>query len=197
MWAWWWRYIPLGNCKSSFVYTLYFISQNLVLKLKIEKIAKNCILRFRSTHMSWSIASSFPIGYPTLLARETFSNMQPWTKPEDNPYKGIIYCRVQAPDYLKRPLLPYRTQDKQFVFPLSQRCADERIQLKPCHIMMTKAAVGSRGSLMPNSTKHCPLTIWYLKSLRSTTMSNGPVKEELPMNWLCSPATSTRSSKWS
>ena len=38
----------------------------------------------------------FPIGYPTLLARETFANMQPWTKPEDNPYKGIIYCRVTA-----------------------------------------------------------------------------------------------------
>ena len=74
----------------------------------------------------------FPIGYPTLLARETFANMQPWTKPEDNPYKGIIYCRVTAPDHLKRPLLPYRTQDKRLVFPLCRRCADEHNQLKPC-----------------------------------------------------------------
>ena len=74
----------------------------------------------------------FPIGYPTLLARETFANMQPWTKPEDNPYKGIIYCRVVAPDHLKRPLLPYRTQDKRLVFPLCRRCADEHNQLQPC-----------------------------------------------------------------
>ena len=74
----------------------------------------------------------FPIGYPTLLARETFANMQPWTKPEDNPYKGIIYCRVTAPDHLKRPLLPYRTPDKRLVFPLCRRCADEHNQLKPC-----------------------------------------------------------------
>ena len=74
----------------------------------------------------------FPTGYPTLLGRETFGNMQPWTKPEDNPYKGIIYCRVLAPDHLKRPLLSYRTKDGRLVFPLCRRCSDERNQLQPC-----------------------------------------------------------------
>ena len=74
----------------------------------------------------------FPIGYPTLLARETFANMEPWTKPEDNRYKGIIYCRVRAPENLKRPLLSYRTPDGRLVFPLCRRCSDERNQLNPC-----------------------------------------------------------------
>ena len=74
----------------------------------------------------------FPIGYPTLLARETFANMESWTKPEHNPYKGIIYCRVRAPENLKRPLLSYRTPDGRLVFPLCRRCSDERNQLKPC-----------------------------------------------------------------
>ena len=74
----------------------------------------------------------FPTGYPTLLARETFGNMQAWTKPEDNPYKGIIYCRVVAPEHLKRPRLSYRTKDGRLVFPLCRRCSDERNQLQPC-----------------------------------------------------------------
>ena len=74
----------------------------------------------------------FPIGYPTLLARETFANMQPWTKPADNQYKGIIFCRVRAPPTLKRPLLPHRTPDGRLVFPLCRKCADERSQYFKC-----------------------------------------------------------------
>ena len=74
----------------------------------------------------------FPIGYPTLLARETFSTMQPWTKPADNQYKGIIFCRVRAPPTLKRPLLPHRTPDGRLVFPLCRKCADERNQYFKC-----------------------------------------------------------------
>ena len=58
--------------------------------------------------------------------------MQPWTKPEENPYKGIIYCRVTAPANLKRPMLPCRTQDMLLIFPLCRRCADEHNQIQPC-----------------------------------------------------------------
>ena len=53
-------------------------------------------------------------------------------KARDNPYKGIIYCRILAPDHLKKPLLTYRTQDKRLVFPPCRRCADEHNQLQPC-----------------------------------------------------------------
>ena len=74
----------------------------------------------------------FPIGYPRVLAREMFANAQPWTRPEHNVYKGLIYCRVRAPDSLRRPLLPYRTPDGRLVFPLCRRCADERVQLEQC-----------------------------------------------------------------
>ena len=75
---------------------------------------------------------SFPIGYPKVHARETFANAQPWTRPEQNGYKGLIYCRVRAPTTLRRPLLPYHTTDGRLVFPLCRRCADERIQLQQC-----------------------------------------------------------------
>lgn len=74
----------------------------------------------------------FPVGYPTLLARETFANMEPWTRPEHNTYKGIIFCRVRAPPKLKRPLLPHRTPDGRLVFPLCRKCADERNQRERC-----------------------------------------------------------------
>ena len=75
---------------------------------------------------------SFPTGYPKVHARETFANVAPWTQPEHNGYKGLIYCRVRAPTSLLRPLLPYRTIDGRLVFPLCRRCADERIQLQQC-----------------------------------------------------------------
>ena len=74
----------------------------------------------------------FPVGYPEIHSRETFAGAQEWTRPEDNPYKGLIYCRVRAPNTLQRPLLPYRTADGRLVFPLCRRCADERNQLQTC-----------------------------------------------------------------
>lgn len=74
----------------------------------------------------------FPVYYPQVLARETFAAEAEWTKPEQNKYKGLIYCRVRAPEQLRRPLLPYRTPDGRLVFPLCRRCADERNQLQDC-----------------------------------------------------------------
>lgn len=74
----------------------------------------------------------FPVGYPEVFSRETFAGAVPWTRPEDNRYKGLIYCRVRAPERMRRPLLPYRTPDGRLVFPLCRRCADERNQLRVC-----------------------------------------------------------------
>ena len=74
----------------------------------------------------------FPVRYPEVFARETFAGQEAWTKPEDNKYKGLIYCRIRAPQNLLRPLLPYRTPDNRLVFPLCRRCADDRNQLQAC-----------------------------------------------------------------
>ena len=75
----------------------------------------------------------FPIGHAKVYARETFAEAEEWTKPENNPYKGLIYCKVKAPKNLRRPLLPHRTPDGRLVFPLCRRCADERNQHKCSH----------------------------------------------------------------
>ena len=77
--------------------------------------------------------SEFPIGHAKVYARETFAEAEEWKKPEDNPYKGLIYCKVKAPRNLRRPLLPHRTLDGRLVFPLCRRCADERQQYKCTH----------------------------------------------------------------
>ena len=74
----------------------------------------------------------FPIGYPEVFSRETFATEPQWTRPDQNRFKGLIYCRVRAPQTLRRPLLPYRTPDGRLVFPLCRKCADERIQLIAC-----------------------------------------------------------------
>lgn len=69
----------------------------------------------------------FPLGHCQVYARETFALEQAWTRPEQNKYKGLIYCSVLPPQHLRRPLLPYRTKkDGRLVFPLCRRCADKR-----------------------------------------------------------------------
>ncbi|KAL3122071.1 hypothetical protein niasHT_009364 [Heterodera trifolii] len=57
----------------------------------------------------------------------------PWCRPEDNPFRGFLFCRVLPPsaDELgdREPLLPYRTQaDGRLTFGLCARCAELRHQ---------------------------------------------------------------------
>ncbi|KAL3110923.1 hypothetical protein niasHT_014860 [Heterodera trifolii] len=57
----------------------------------------------------------------------------PWCRPEDNPFRGFLFCRVLPPsaDELgdREPLLPYRTQaDGRLTFGLCARCAELRQQ---------------------------------------------------------------------
>ena len=92
----------------------------------------------------------FPIGYPTLLARETFANMQPWTKPEDNQYKGIIFCRVRAPPTLKRPLLPHRTPDGRLVFPLCRNVPMNATNISNANIKKIAIVLGLKASRIRN-----------------------------------------------
>ncbi|KAL3118057.1 hypothetical protein niasHT_004860 [Heterodera trifolii] len=61
----------------------------------------------------------------------------PWRCPEDNPFRGFLFCRVLPPTAEelgdREPLLPYRTQaDGRLIFGLCSRCAELR-QQRICH----------------------------------------------------------------
>ncbi|KAL3087083.1 hypothetical protein niasHS_005322 [Heterodera schachtii] len=61
----------------------------------------------------------------------------PWRRPEDNPFRGFLFCRVLPPTAEelgdREPLLPYRTQaDGRLIFGLCSRCAELR-QQRICH----------------------------------------------------------------
>jgi len=80
-------------------------------------------------------AREFPIGHPTVLTRETLLNTLPWTRPNNNAYKGLLLVRVLPPTSIRGflpPLLGYRTHDGRLTFPLCAACADDR-QQHQCH----------------------------------------------------------------
>ncbi|KAL3114360.1 hypothetical protein niasHT_011761 [Heterodera trifolii] len=61
----------------------------------------------------------------------------PWRRPEDNPFRGFLFCRVLPPTAEelgdREPLLPYRTQaDGRLIFGLCARCSELR-QQRICH----------------------------------------------------------------
>ncbi|KAL3071911.1 hypothetical protein niasHS_016512 [Heterodera schachtii] len=61
----------------------------------------------------------------------------PWRRPEDNPFRGFLFCRVLPPTAEelgdREPLLPYRTQaDGRLIFGLCSRCSELR-QQRICH----------------------------------------------------------------
>lgn len=71
----------------------------------------------------------FPVGHPKIIVpaeREVR-----WSKPEDNPYKGLIMCKISAPSNLKMPLLPYRSTKGCLLFPTCRECA-ETLPLDDC-----------------------------------------------------------------
>lgn len=77
---------------------------------------------------------AYPIGMPVVLKRESLSLQSlPWTSSEQNPYRGLIKCRILAPTDMRYPLLAYRTRDGVLTFPLCATCADERNQAECNH----------------------------------------------------------------
>jgi hypothetical protein len=81
----------------------------------------------------------FPVGPPRLVVVKElppgFLPAFPWTRPEDNPFRGLMLCKVMAPRAMQPPqlppLLPYISQGKLF-FPLCARCADDRRVQQGC-----------------------------------------------------------------
>uniref|UniRef100_A0A914P3H5 Uncharacterized protein n=1 Tax=Meloidogyne incognita TaxID=6306 RepID=A0A914P3H5_MELIC len=90
-------------------------------------------------------AREFPIGHPTILTRETLLDSLPWTRPNDNVYKGLLLVRVVPPASIRGlpPLLGYRTHDGRLTFPLCAACADDR-QQHQCHHSEKQRFMGDR-----------------------------------------------------
>jgi hypothetical protein len=73
------------------------------------------------------------MGNPEVVTRETIQQQHPtpWRRAEQNPYRGLIKCRVLAPTHIRKPLLPFRTADGRLTFPLCGQCAN-KCQQRPC-----------------------------------------------------------------
>jgi len=84
---------------------------------------------------------TFPLGQPKLvvfneLLRGTHHEF-PWTVPTQNPFKGLILCKVLAPEAMTPPelppLLPYfNERAKKLFFPLCAACSDAQNIAEPC-----------------------------------------------------------------
>ena len=82
----------------------------------------------------------FPIGQPQLFVVNELPRVElepfPWTRPEQNPFRGLLLCRVLAPRMMHPaalpPLLPYFSERrKKLFFPLCALCADQQ-SMEPC-----------------------------------------------------------------
>jgi hypothetical protein len=71
----------------------------------------------------------FPEGHPTVIVPD--DRTVSWSGPDDNPYKGLIKCRVIPPTNLKPALLAYRSKTGTLLFPLCGQCA-EQMSLARC-----------------------------------------------------------------
>lgn len=75
---------------------------------------------------------AYPIGLPQVLTREQLQPPHipafPWRRPEDNPFRGFLQCRVLPPTPAqldgRHTLLPYRTHGGRLTFPLCSKCAE-------------------------------------------------------------------------
>lgn len=78
---------------------------------------------------------AFPVGVPRVLKREHFDGLRfPWTASTDNPYRGMLYCRVLPPRDLRIPVLPYKTFSGALMFPLCAKCAEDANQRECNHL---------------------------------------------------------------
>ena len=130
----------------------------------------------------------FPIGYPTLLARETFANMQPWTKPE------TIHTRVS---YIVEYQLQIISKGR---FSRIERKINDWFSPRVVAARMNTTnsnpqACRLRDLRIQNSTKLYLLATQCSKSSRFTGTRDGPTKAELEMNFHFLRDTLTRSSR--
>ena len=89
---------------------------------------------------------AFPTGYPTTITTGEMNVQQrqqwhldqlPWTRPEQNNFKGLILCRVSPPGHMVPhglpPFLPYRTVKGKLIFGLCRTCAESEQQRECSH----------------------------------------------------------------
>lgn len=65
----------------------------------------------------------FPVGHPTVRCFEKKKVL--WTRPSDHNYRGLLTVKVEAPEKLSIPLLPYRSTRGILLFPLCGACSEE------------------------------------------------------------------------
>jgi hypothetical protein len=89
---------------------------------------------------------AFPTGYPTTTTTAEMNAEQrhdwrldelPWSRPEQNQFKGLILCCVSPPAYMipreLSPFLPYRTSKGKLIFGLCRTCAETEKQQACTH----------------------------------------------------------------
>lgn len=84
----------------------------------------------------------FPFGPPRLIVVHELPagllDPFPWTREEQNPFQGLLLCRVLPPQEGMKPpelppLLPYYSErNKKLYFPLCAACADKQIATARC-----------------------------------------------------------------
>ena len=92
----------------------------------------------------------FPIGYPTLLARETFAGMEPWIRPEDNPYKASSIVGYALQKTSKDRFFHTELQMAGWCSLSADAVPMNGINFDPAHITITKTEPGLKDSRMPN-----------------------------------------------
>lgn len=102
----------------------------------------------------------FPMGTPRSIIVKKDENVPPfpWKVAAENPYKGLLLCRVLPPYKMNPaelpPLLPYFClQSNKLYFPLCAKCADIQ-QIESCsHSMLERSWVGGFTHLELNKVK--------------------------------------------
>jgi hypothetical protein len=77
----------------------------------------------------------YPIRHAQVLTRETIVSTSPlpWTREEQNHWRGFLHVRLLPPRHLLYPLLHYRSEDKRLVFTLCSACAESKSQRACVH----------------------------------------------------------------
>ena len=82
----------------------------------------------------------FPIGHPLILTKEQID------KDRIREYEGLIKCMILPPSNLYHPVLPFRNDKGKLLFPLCQKCAENKL-LNYNHPEAQRALVGTWTSI--------------------------------------------------